>query len=258
MAVKISGLNLLNANMYDRILLTESEGTYRVYIQKQGNRDLDGIHVGINFSEEIKEQSDEQKIISIVDKFLEYANISTLTKDYQAYNKIYEVARGSRELAFKTQEAMLEVIKQKVFQKYINDRLKFCSENRNVNFITLSLEGKSSYAKKTSKHISFSLLTHNCELMGFEKEFLRGFICSRLYEIGEYAMIDSRSYLNSILVTREELVQYYLICGDLRIVLGSDRYLIKEVSEIVDDYNIQRKQQNLEQSKKIQLKMEGF
>lgn len=259
MAVKIHGLTLLDSNIYDRILLTGSESGYRIYIQKNDVQRLPGVHVGSCFSEEIKGQSDEQKIISIVDKFLEYVNISMLTKDYQAYNKIYEVARGSRELAFKTEGPMLEIIKQKVFQKYINDRLKFCFENRNINFITLSLEDKSSYAKdKKSKRMHLELLTNNSKLIEFEKEFLRYFIFNRLHEIGECATIQQRTHLTSVFISKEEFAQYYIICGDLRIVLGSDRTLINEVSEIVAIYNQQIRKQNLEQSKRIQLKMEGF
>ena len=102
MAVKITGLNLLDSNFYDRLLVTEKNHNYRVYVQKDKKikpedifRDK-GIAVGQKISDELKQKTDEEKIISIINRFLEYANINMIGKDYLAYNKIYDVASGTR------------------------------------------------------------------------------------------------------------------------------------------------------------------
>ena len=77
------------------------------------------------FSDELKGKTDEEKIIMITKKFLEYARINKLSKDYLAYNKIYDVASGTREFRMRLFNPNLNVISQMIMNKYLDDRLKF-------------------------------------------------------------------------------------------------------------------------------------
>jgi len=264
MSVKITGLNLLDSNFYDRVLVTEKNNDYRVYIQKDKkikSEDIfrgKGILIGDKFSDELKEKTDEEKIISILNKFLEYANINMISKDYLAYNKIYDVASGTREFRMQIFSPKLKIISQMIINKYQNDRLKCIYENRNINAYTIHLSGITSYTKDlTGKHIALDLLSQNGKMMEFEKQFLEEFIYTKLNEIGQYTDFGPRKIFTSIFLNSEEIMQYRLVCGDLRIVFDNDRYLIKEVEKIVNNYNTNLHKQKTMQMN-MQLKMEGF
>ena len=63
--------------------------------------------------------------------------------------------------------------------------------------------------------------------------------------------------LSQIYIHKEAVVQYILICGSLRIIFDSDKFLLKEVEKIVNDYNENLyKQKTMHMS--MQMKMEGF
>lgn len=262
MSVKITGLNLLNANVYDRILITERNSDYRVYIQKNNPQKKEvfsrfkGTPIGYKISEELNNKTDEQKIIIITKKFLEYARINKISKDYISYNKIYDVASGSREFRMQIFNSNLKVISQMVIYKYLNDRLKFICENQNINSMTVSLEEHSSYIK-SPYHISLELLKQDGKIVDFEKDFLEDLIYTKLNEIGEYATVEPRIYLTKTFLDTEELMPYVLRCGNLIINIVNDRYLLKEIKKIVDNYNINlHKQKTLHMD--MQMKMEGF
>jgi len=263
MSVKITGLNLLNSNFYDRILINKKDSNYRIYIQKNKKikpQDIfrgKGIPTEYKFTDELRDKTDEEKIIMIAKEFLEYANISMISRDYFAYNKIYDVASGTREFRMRLFNPKLQIISQMIINKYLNDRLKCIYENRNINAYTIHLSGRTSYTKDTTGyHIGLELLIQNGKLAHFEKQFLEDLIYTKLNEIGEYADFGPKQIFTSIFLKPEEIMQYRLKCGDLRIVFDNDRYLIKEVEKIVNDYNNLHKQKVMHMN--MQMKMEGF
>ena len=124
--------------------------------------------------------------------------------------------------------------------------------------MNIHLTGSSSYTKDSAGyHISLELFYQNGELAEFEKEFLTDLIYTKLDSIGGDARIEPICYINPIFMHKESTMDYALKCGELRIVLGKDRNLLKQVQEIIDSYY-----KNLHKQKimhmNMQMKMEGF
>lgn len=263
MSIKISGLKLLDANFYNRILIIEKNNNYKVYVKRDkkvidGIGSLECIPVGYIFSEEIKSKSEEEKIRLITEKFLEYTRISKVNINYSWNTRLDSfktiTASGTREFKLQLFNLNLESFSQMILKKYINDRLNFMSEFEDVNTISISLDGHTSY-EKNAQHIKLSLLSKNSELESFEREFLENLIYTKLEKTKGHAVIVPTCHMNPIFIHKESLIDYVLKCGDLIINLGKDRKLIEEVQRIINNYETDLRNQKIMH---MQLKMEGF
>ena len=90
MALNFKGLNLLDSNRYDSImirgLLTEERQNFQVDVKSQKldfkNQPIyfrfKGETVGYTFSEQTSGMNDTEKVIEIVKKYLEYSNVTEI------------------------------------------------------------------------------------------------------------------------------------------------------------------------------------
>lgn len=256
-SISIKGSKLIDTNNYEKIIIREENERYIVNI-KGTDAPYPTLPLSYNFSMDIKDGSDEENVIKIIQRFLDYNNISFLEDGMflPHYSGRFSVIRGTREMCLQLFNGNFNIIPKMVKDKYINDRLNFCEENKEVNMYELYLNYKgTSYEKKDAnfgRYISFNLLGNHKKVAQFEKEFLKNFISNKLYEQGEEASIKESVFYSS---NSDNCVQLgnYLVCGNLSIRLCQNNDLMNTVTSIVNEYNSKR-----EECKKMQLKMEGF
>lgn len=260
MAVKISGLNLLNANYYGRIRIVQNSNDYNVHIERTGPKTPKGLFETISpVFVNNQNQSDRDKIIAIVASFLQYATIDKIAQGVRLGAKPCDLVSGTRTLKLQIGSPLSETVEQMVLQKYLEDRLKFCVKNNSFKEIVIMTSSATAYRIQKDlytdepKEMTFGLLCESGKIKEFEKQFFERFITDKLNECGEKATFNY-GHLPFILETDEYLSGFaYLLCGDLKISVWSKKELIEMVEQMVDKHN-----KEIEQSKKIQLKMEGF
>lgn len=260
MAVKISGLNLLNANYYDRMRIIQNNNGYKVHIETTGSKPPEGLFETVApVFRNNQNQSDRDKIIAIVTPFLQYTAINKIVPRRGRDERSYDVVSGTRTLKLKIDNPLSDIVKQILLQKYLDDRLKFCIQNNCVKKITISPSFVTSYETYNDlytgepERIKFSLLYESGKIIACEKQFVERFITDKLNECVEPATFKYR-HIPFIIEKNNYAPGFaYLMCGDLDIDIFAKKELIEMVQELVDKHN-----KAIEQSKRIQLKMEGF
>ena len=266
MAVKITGLNLLNANIYDEMTIVERDGNYIIAIHSS-NKAIQNLYIqsleppikigtinknlSNNFNEN-KVLGDNEILINTVQKFLEYATINNLTSKSVFYKSKFQIAGGTRFLKFNLSNQRLNGISQMIVNKYLEDRLKFCAKNENMKKIMIDLGNCTSY-EVNADYLKLTLMKDSPNIAFYEKQFFEEFISDKLNIIGDYASLE---YVHTIFKTRgsQTMMEYMnLICGDLKIDIAANAELLEIVKKVVNDHN-----KELNENKIIQLKMEGF
>lgn len=257
MGIVIKGLNHLDANNYNRIMIREENGNYLINIKNNKGK-YDGLKTSYRISDILDEQTNEEIIMTIIESFLRNSKINKI-KDNEfldRYNGKFTVVKGTRELDLQVFNPKLSIISKIIINKYLNDRLEFCDKG-NIN----SYEIEPTYNKTSYKEINtvfgkvkrLELLQRNGKTAAFEQSFLKEFISEKLCNQNEIAKIVHRGIctpVNCHYVPTETC----LTCGNFHIkLLNPNMDLLNEVTEVVNTYNKER-----EESKKMQLKLEGF
>jgi len=273
MALNFNGLNLLDSNRYDNImirgLLTENRQDFQVDV-KSLKTDFKGLPfcfkfkgeaVMTKFSEQIRDIDDKEKVIEIVKKYLEYSQISEIKNLSRLpyYKGWFNVIRGTRNLYLQIYGSDTEIIPSLILKKYIDDRLMFLNDNKDVNLYQIDVGYNStSYEIKKQEdkeYIRLSLFSKDYMISEFEQHFLKDFILDKLYRSG----MDARFvYITSINQFTKNINNYgyHIVCGDLVIYfhsIGRDASLLEQIKTYLQEYN-----ESLKQNKMMQLKLEGF
>lgn len=261
--VKIDGLKYLDANCYDSIMIREKDG-FNVDVKLQNLefnellslQKFKGQLVSSKFSTELKNKTEKEKIIEIIKKYLEYSIIYGITSIYHLshYDGWFNKISGTRNLYL--QISNVKDIYQMILKKYTDDRLKFCSNNEDINSYKVVINNYSTSYQRYENCIYLNLLSDNNIIVNFEKEFLKDFIFSKLYEIGKIA--EMKYITNRMEFTKNiNSYGYYIICGDLTINLSGNDKQLKDILICVEKY-LNEYNTELKQSKILQLKIKGF
>lgn len=257
MSVRIRGLNLLDSNLYQRMIIREDlSGNFQVSVIGEKPR-VPMIPTSFLFSDDLKRKKDTEKINLLIEHFLRYSRVSKLERnaylDY--YRGDFQVIKGDRELDFQLRNPELKNSIKMIENKYLNDRLAFCEENKDVSNILLRSNWDVYYQKGNDyrdDYLKFYLQENRGALVGREQRFLQEFLYHRFCEIGEFVLLRDRSYLHNL--PDGTLITYgaSYVCGNLNLWTMSEP-VTSCVEEVVEKYN-----EELTTQKKLQLKMEGF
>lgn len=254
MSVRILGLNLLNANCYNNITITEDNNNYKVYINRKKKENSLSLEEKTKYtpSFSIEGKTDEQKVINVVSKFLEYATINKITGDYMSYNSKHQAISGTRQMKISLFNPKLRIIPQMILNKYLEDRMRFCGQNKDIKHIIINEKPYSSYDLNEDS-IRLDLMKKSSVIEEVEKQFFKEYISEKLNEIGKVATL---RYSHTIFVVNNKriLIGYInVVCGNLKIDIEANFELLELIKEIVENYN-----RELSENKIMQLKMEGF
>lgn len=279
MSVGINGISRLNANDFREIAIKQvSIDDYRV--------DVIGDKVGKvsnNFSMELKGMSNNDKIVAIIERFLDNFKINGITDMKNiAYRKgkwkyIYG-NNSKRILRLQLFNSWFEEVFKIINSKYLNDRYSFFWNN-DVNKMKLVLDTKkSSYNVYPiecddcndrvecldNRDSNFICDTYvNClvktdketGICYFEKKFLTEYLNYRFWKMGEEVFVKTNSIGTDNSLNRY-ISSHIIKCGDFELSFPhSEEFMF--IFSIVNEYNNELFKINND-VKKRQLKMEGF
>lgn len=168
MGVSIKGIKRLNANSFEQINISEEEGKNEYLVRVfDGSVSPNGSCVGVSFSEQIKGMSSEEKVIEVIQRYLDNFKINGVTSLVSSGHRkgrwihVYG-ANGSRILRLQLFNSKFDEIFKIISNKYFNDRYDLFW-NDDIKKIKLSLSTKKS---------SYSVYPIECE------ECERDVICS--------------------------------------------------------------------------------
>lgn len=280
MRVKISTKEKLDSYLYNTMIVRELADSFNVSLC--GEKCCDEYQLSfIKLSDSLKKMSDYQKVILIVEDFLENSVINSIEVDvlHVGCGGRFIKINGSRTLYLQINNfELLKTIIKMIKSKYDNDRCKYVS-NYNDNLYDIVLREKnSSYDIEfmscddcsidctndfCPKQLHFNLMYINGEIAGFDRKFIEKFISDKLLQVGSEAMIFEET--NDIKLAGDTKIGSYtksccIICGDLCIRFHcsaiSKNYILDFCTNIVNKYNNELIE--ISRYKKRQLKMEGF
>lgn len=281
MSVKISTKERLNTNIYNKMIIREVDGNYLVNVSNE-NKDSELTSLSCKVSDGLKKMADINKIICIVESFLNSTLISYIEFGigHTGYTEKFLKVGGTRTLyLYICNPELIRILVKMIKDKYNIDRYKFCDINTVDNSYSISLNRKeSSYGKSVvpceeccrcicdsvcSTYIEFKLMYIQGNIAGFDKKFIERFIYDKLWEYGDVASIVERT--RDVIVggdtkLGECIDSYDIVCGDLVIKFNctdfSKSYVFNLCNNIVNRYNCELLE--VTNYKKRQLKMEGF
>lgn len=271
MDVNISKINMLDSFDFDEITITEISKDYfeiLVSVNKKVFRDE-------IFNDEFDGLSSLDKVVAIIQKFLNSFKISGVTKflvlyyNNGKYPSIY-AQNGNKQLHLKLINSQFRCISKTIMNKYFNDRYDFLFNN-NINL--LQLQSDDFISKYES--VALDCIEHLEQIDGFdlddinecikytmmtdadgniaisEREFIKEFLYYKFWQFGEIIQIfdiRDKRYNN--------YVERVIKCGDM-IVKFPNSFEFSFLGNIVKEYNEElleiRQNENIRQ-----LKMEGF
>lgn len=285
MSVKIMTKLKLDTNAYNKLIIREEDGKYLVKIS--GNKVDDKYTSVFRLTDSMKKMGDVEKIITIVESFLENTQINYIdasTCCVGCSGRFIKVS-GSRELYIQhieNQELLKKLIKM-ITEKYTRDRYSYVMNSNIKNSYSIVLNKDISYYNREfiscgdceyradceksngvcPKQIQFRLMFENGKLLPFDKEFIERFVYDKLWEVGLSASVvvnKSDIKLHDGTVISKVVDGYSIACGDVMIKFNcstfSIEYVLNFCYEIINRYNGELR--NIEKIKKRQLKMEGF
>ena len=276
MSVGIDGINRLNANDF-RELSIKQVGIYDYKV------DVIGDNVGkvnSDFSKNLRGMSNEDKIVSIIQRYLDNFKINGITNLIELSYKdgFWVVVYGNDcdcVLRLQLFNKYFGDIFNKIRNKYLNDRYNFFwNTDNNVFRLCISIDW-SRYGihyidcdqcdrdiecdydnYECSKYVNINMmLDKDGYIVNFDKKFIKEFL---LYKFNLYnkevKVIDIKfEWYNSF---NPKIDKHIIRCGDFEIVIPHNEELMF-ILEIVNEYN--RELFEIDDNiKKRQLKMEGF
>lgn len=261
MAVKINGLKYLDANRYDEIMIREKDG-FQIDVKAQNLefnellilKKFQGESVFKKISTELKDKTDYEKLNIIIKKYLEYSNINGIANTYHLvhYDGWFRKISGTRNLYLQISNPNFQYIYLLILKKYIDDRLKFCYTNNEINNILINTSINSSYSVKENS-IDLELMRNENGIAQIEKEFIIDFISNKLSQVNKIAYLNHNCTIIKYTNTKDVFSHIYITCGNLNIEINGTMELLELLEELITNHN-----NELEQSKKMQLKLEGF
>lgn len=252
MNVIIKGIENLDANDYEKMIIKQKGDDYQVTIK--GQTKYTKVTTPNKISDELKDAEDNDKIQRLVEYFFNYSKINCMMDIGSDGRSI--TAKGSRQLELQMGKKGHKDIFYMVTEKYLNDRLSFVSSMTSVSYYEFSCNSThTSYSVKENGNepcICFDLIRDNGQLCEYEMEFLSNFISGILENasgkatIGRKRLMDPHGKFSSA----DEI---YFTCGDVKIKLFKDATIITEVQKMVQSHN-----KIIESSKAKQFKLEGF
>jgi len=286
-SVKIVGIKKLNANVYDKMVIREIDNNYIVNVT--GNKLSDKFIVSsYKLSDSLKNISDNEKIISIVDSFLENTKINNIDMLVLCigYRGEFILVEGTRKLYLQiNNDDLLKRIMKMIGDKYNRDRFEYCmdSDSSNINSFNINFCDKvSSYNRYfiscddctgcknndnyCDKYIEFKLIYKDGMIANFDKIFIERFIYDKLCEVAREACVYviEKDVKSSGVIVGRYISGYCIICGELGIRFNCTPFnkddVINFCNNIVNRYNSEFNcyNDNNENIKKRQLIIEGF
>jgi len=276
MSVGINGISRLNTNDFREITIKQVDtDDYMV--------DVIGDKVGKvsgDFSENLKGMSNEDKIIAIIERYLDNFKINGITKPIELSFRDGEwvVIYGNNSncvLRLQLFNKYFSKIFDKIKNKYLNNRYNFFW-NGEINFVRLGIDtDRSMYGihsidcDECDREIECDYENYDCaeyvyvdlklgndgNVVNFDKEFIKEFLYYKfnLYK-EDVKVIDIRYEWDNSFNPR--IYKHIIRCGDFEIEIPHvDKLMF--ILDIVNEYNRELFVIN-DNIKKRQLKMEGF
>ena len=284
MRVNIKGIRKLDANYFEQINISEDTKKEQYSVVVYGERDLLSCNiVGIKFSDQIRGMSSYERIVEIIQRYLENVKINSISNPIgSAHRKgkwIYiKGNNGNKVLRLQLFNSRFDKMLKMIDNKYLNDRYDYFWNN-DIKKMNLVLDSKkssydvypiecdnckdrvecldnkdSNYACDT--YINCSVKTDKETGIFFaERIFLTEYLNYRLWQIGEEAFVKTNS------VGKEDSLNRYISshiirCGDFELSFPHKEEFMF-IFGIVNDYNNQLFEIKMNE-KKRQLKMEGI
>lgn len=276
MSVGIDGISKLNVNNFREITIKQIDNDdYRV--------DVVGDNVGkvnSDFSKNLRGMSNEEKIIAIIERYLDNFKINGITNLVKLSHKdgFWVVVYGNDcECVLRLQlfNKYFSDIFNEIRNKYFNDRYNFFWNIDNNSFVLSVSTYWSRYGidfiecdecdkeiecdynnYKCSEYVNINvMLDKDGNVVNFDKKFIKEFL---LYKFNLYneevRVIDIKfEWDNSF---NPKIDKHIIRCGDFEIVIPHNEELMF-ILDIVNEYNRELFEIN-DNVKKRQLKMEGF
>ena len=286
MSVRITSKKKLDSNAYDKLIVREEDDNYVIKVTGVKHNDQ-YVPVSYKLTDNLKKKSDSEKIISVVESFLENSLINCIEISRSCVGCVGRFIKisGTRELYIQiSDQELLNKILQMVKNKYERDRYNYVinSEVQETYDIILN-KGISYYNREfiscddceyhnecedlrdvCPNHIQFRLMYENGKIVQFDEEFIKKFIYDKLWEIGtdaNIAEVVEDIKLGGVQKIGSAIRGYYITCGNLRILFNcstfSKEYVKNLCNYVVNKYNNELNEKN-SVVKKRQLIMEGF
>lgn len=280
MVVKIKGIEKLNSNWFEEIMISEDTKNCTYYVRVLNNCfKFDGEKFNTSFSDYVKGLESEEAIIEIIERYLENVKVNGLTTLLNCRRErgkwVYIYGNNSFKV-LRTQmfNVKFKEIFQKIKNKYLNDRYEFFWSD-DIKKIKLSLDSKKScynvypiecedcdrtiicsedkdaiptcetyvdYSVKVDKEKGLPL---------FEKKFITELLNYKFSQACEEIQVKSFN-----LGKTDKIDRYIVSCGDFEISF-LNREVFMFILDMVNDYNNELYEIK-KNEKKRQLKMEGF
>ena len=280
MRVDIKGITKLNANYFEQINIIEDTKKEQYSVVVYGEKNLlKGNTVGVKFSEQIKGMGSEDRVMEIIQRFLENVKINSISNSYRKNEWVYVKGNnGNKILKLQLIDSKFKEIFKIINDKYLNDRYDYFWNN-DIKKLNLVLDTKkTSYNvnpieceycynrvecldnKKTNftcdTYVDYSIRTdRDTGIFMFEKIFITEYLNYRLWQIGEEAFIKTNS-IGSDYSFNRYISSHIIRCGDFELSFPH-REEFMFIFGIVNDYNNELfKIKHNEKSR--QLKMEGI
>lgn len=256
MSVKIIGKKLLDVGSYNRIVIREQKEGYIVNVSGKMPT-YPTIKTYCSLSNNLKDKSDSEKIIELVDYFLRNNTINLVMNRgcIPYYCELFNVIKGHSELDLKLRSEELMCIPEMIRQKYLQDRISFMEDNKDVKTFNLYRAAYTAYDKvedDEEEEISFNFLTNrDGSLIPSEKKFLEEFIFDKFFRGEQPTSLEYKSILYRPF-NRYTYSGYYLTNDNVKVGIFNEQ-LFEEVDGIVDKYAAES-----DKFKEKQLKLEGI
>lgn len=280
MRVNIKGIRKLDANYFEQINIAEDikKQQYSVVVYGEKNL-LKGNCVGVKFSNQIKGMGSEDRVMEIIQRYLENFKINSISNSYRKGEWIYiKGNNGNKVLRLQLFNSRFEEIFKIINNKYLNDRYDYFWNN-DVKKIDLVLDTKNTSYNVypiecdnckdrveclDDKDSSFICDTYvRCSIKNdkstgiflADRVFLTEYLNYRLWQIGEEAFV--KTYSTGTENSLNRYISGHIIrCGDFELSFPH-REEFMFIFGIVNDYNNQLFEIKMNE-KKRQLKMEGI
>ena len=277
MSVGINGISKLSTNNFDEINIRQ-DGKWDYIIDVIGDNVS---RCSDDFIKELKSMlTSEDKVLAIIERFLENYKIDGITKPMEIKYKDGEWVvvygnNGNNVLRLQLFNSYFDEVFGKIMTKYLNDRYSFCW-NTDINKFRIttdecwsrygvhlvdccecSIEDKCDYSKdgQCDEYGQLYLFSKDGMIKDFEIEFIKEFLNYRFDLYNEEVKVINimTEYDNSL---NRRFNKHIIRCGDFSLEFPH-REEFMFIFGIVNDYNSELFKINND-VKKRQLKMEGF